>query len=66
MTPRVFRVLAIGAMFVALMACAAPDRRAGISLDLQGAQGGTPRHFNAEIDLGPISLSLSLRWRAGG
>ena len=65
MKPRVFRLLAIGAIFVALMACAAPDHRAGISLDLRDARDSAPRHFNAEIDLGPVSLSLSLRWSAG-
>jgi len=54
----------MGAIFVALMACAAPDRRAGISLDMRQAGDTAPRHFDAEIDLGVVALSLSLRWSA--
>ncbi|MET0309561.1 MAG: hypothetical protein ABW023_12720 [Sphingomonas sp.] len=64
MRPRLFRLAAIGAIFVALMACDAPDRRASIALDLHDARDVAPRHFDAEIDLGVIAFALRLRWSA--
>jgi hypothetical protein len=64
MKPRILKLAAIGAIFVALMACAAPDRRAGLSLDMHRTGDATPRHFEAEIDFGVVALSLRLRWSA--
>jgi len=64
MRPRFWKLLAMGAIFVALMACAAPGRRAGISLDMRQAGDAKPRHFDAELDLGVVALSLRLRWSA--
>jgi hypothetical protein len=64
MTPRFLRLAAIGAIFLALIASASPDRRAAISLDLHDARDVAPRHFDAELDLGIVALSLRLRWSA--
>lgn len=64
MKPRTLRLAAMGAISVALIACASPDRRAGISLDLRDAHDLAPCHFDAEIDLGLVALSLRLRWSA--
>lgn len=62
MRPCFLRLAAVGAIFVALIACTSPDRKAGISLDMHDVHDVAPRHFEAEVDFGVVALSLRLRW----
>ena len=61
MTQRVRRIVAIGAVALALLAFV-PDRRADIAISIQRPDDVAPQRVQAVVDVGVVAVSVLVTW----